>query len=62
MDLGLKNKKTLVTGASRGPGYATTLARSSEGARIPINARDAGRLRTAAGRSAISACSISKKN
>jgi hypothetical protein len=30
MDLGLKNKKALVTGASRGPEYATALAVSGE--------------------------------
>ncbi|MGD0175006.1 MAG: hypothetical protein ABSC61_11380 [Anaerolineales bacterium] len=30
MDLGLKNKKALVTGASRGLGFATALALSGE--------------------------------
>jgi NADP-dependent 3-hydroxy acid dehydrogenase YdfG len=30
MDLGLKDKKALVTGASRGSGYATALALSGE--------------------------------
>ncbi len=48
MDLGLKNKKALVTGASRGLGFATALALSGEGAQVAINARDAGRLQDAA--------------
>jgi 3-oxoacyl-[acyl-carrier protein] reductase len=48
MDLGLKNKKALVTGASRGLGFATALALSGEGAQVAINARDAARLQTAA--------------
>jgi 3-oxoacyl-[acyl-carrier protein] reductase len=49
MDLGLKNKKALVTGASRGLGFATALALSGEGAQVAINARDAVRLQKAAG-------------
>jgi 3-oxoacyl-[acyl-carrier protein] reductase len=48
MDLGLKNKKALVTGASRGLGFATALALSGEGAQVAINARDAERLQKAA--------------
>jgi len=48
MDLGLKNKKALVTGASRGLGYATALALSGEGAQVAVNARDAARLQKAA--------------
>lgn len=49
MDLHLKNKRALVTGASRGLGYATALALAQEGAHIALNARDAGRLAEAAG-------------
>jgi 3-oxoacyl-[acyl-carrier protein] reductase len=52
MDLGLKNKKALVTGASRGLGYATALALAREGADVAINARDAVRLQDAALRAA----------
>lgn len=48
MDLGLKNKKALVTGASRGLGFATASALSGEGAHVAVNARDAGRLQQAA--------------
>ncbi|MEN4012799.1 MAG: SDR family oxidoreductase [Chloroflexota bacterium] len=40
MDLGLKDKIALITGASRGLGYATALLLASEGARVAINSRD----------------------
>jgi len=40
MDLGLKGKIALLTGASRGLGFATANALAKEGARIAINARD----------------------
>jgi len=39
MDLGLKGKVILLTGASRGLGYATAKTLAQEGARILINAR-----------------------
>jgi 3-oxoacyl-[acyl-carrier protein] reductase len=52
MDLGLKNKKALVTGASRGLGYAAALALAREGADVAINARDPVRLQDAALRAA----------
>jgi 3-oxoacyl-[acyl-carrier protein] reductase len=50
MDLQLKEKRALVTGASRGLGYATALALLGEGCRVAINSRDEERLKTAAGR------------
>ncbi len=40
MDLGLKDKSALVTGASRGLGYAAALALAREGCRVAINSRD----------------------
>jgi 3-oxoacyl-[acyl-carrier protein] reductase len=50
MDLGLKGLRALVTGSSRGLGYATALVLAQEGARVAINARDEGRLQAAAKR------------
>lgn len=50
MDLGLKGLSALVTGASRGLGYATAVALAKDGARVAINARDEGRLAAAAER------------
>ena len=47
MDLGLSGKTALVTGASRGLGYATALLLAQEGARVAINGRDAQRLEKA---------------
>jgi 3-oxoacyl-[acyl-carrier protein] reductase len=44
MDLGLKNKKALITGASRGLGFATASVLAAEGARVAINARNIDRL------------------
>jgi len=40
MDLGLKGKIALVTGASRGLGFATAEILAQEGTRIAINSRD----------------------
>lgn len=48
MDLGLKNKIALVTGASRGLGYATALALAKEGCRVVINSRDETKVKAAA--------------
>jgi 3-oxoacyl-[acyl-carrier protein] reductase len=48
MDLGLKDKRALVTGASRGLGYATALLLAQEGSRVAINGRDEGRVKAAA--------------
>ncbi len=44
MDLGLKNKVAIVTGASRGIGFATAQRLLAEGAKVAICARDQGRL------------------
>jgi len=47
MDLGLKGKIALLTGASRGLGFATAQVLAQEGVRIAINARDEARLSAA---------------
>lgn len=48
MDLQLNDKRALVTGASRGLGYATASALLKEGCKVAINSRDAARLQAAA--------------
>ncbi|MEW5795714.1 MAG: SDR family oxidoreductase [Candidatus Zixiibacteriota bacterium] len=48
MDLALKGKRALVTGASAGLGAATATALVAEGAQVVINGRDQGRLEVAA--------------
>jgi len=48
MDLRLKNKRVLVTGASRGLGFATAKLLAAEGALVAINSRDAAKLTAAA--------------
>ncbi|TFG79665.1 MAG: SDR family oxidoreductase [Spirochaetales bacterium] len=48
MDLRLKGLKALVTGASRGLGFATARMLTAEGARLAINSRDRTRLESAA--------------
>jgi 3-oxoacyl-[acyl-carrier protein] reductase len=48
MDLALKGKIALVTGASRGLGFATARLLAQEGARVVINSRNAERLNAAA--------------
>ncbi len=48
MDLQLKNKIALITGASRGLGFAAAKTLIEEGARVAINARDPDKLASAA--------------
>lgn len=48
MDLGLKDKKALVTGASRGLGYAAARLLAHEGASVTINSRGEDKLTAAA--------------
>ncbi len=48
MDLQLKNKRALVTGSSRGLGYATARGLALEGCNVAINSRDAESLSDAA--------------
>ncbi|MCA0200428.1 MAG: SDR family NAD(P)-dependent oxidoreductase, partial [Proteobacteria bacterium] len=48
MELGLKSRRALVMGASRGLGRAIAAAMAAEGARVAICAREGERLRTTA--------------
>ena len=48
MDLGLQGKKALVTGSSRGLGYATALGLAEEGCLIAINSRNQEEIKDAA--------------
>jgi 3-oxoacyl-[acyl-carrier protein] reductase len=48
MDLGLKGKSVLVTGASRGLGFAAARLLSAEGAIVTINSRNVEKLEAAA--------------
>ena len=48
MDLGLKNKRALVSGSSRGLGYAIALALAKEGCKVAINGRDEAKIKNAA--------------
>ena len=50
MDLKLKNKIALVTGASKGLGYATAQLLSAEGARVAVNSRSPEHINAAADR------------
>jgi 3-oxoacyl-[acyl-carrier protein] reductase len=47
MDLKLKDKRALVTGSSRGLGYATALALAKEGCKVAINSRDEVKVKAA---------------
>ncbi len=48
MDLGLKGKRALVTGASRGLGFATALGLAREGCAVAINSRSDEKIAAAA--------------
>ena len=48
MDLQLKDKAALVTGASRGLGFATALALAREGCRVAVNSRNEENVKAAA--------------
>ncbi len=48
MDLGIKDKVALVTGASAGLGFAAAMALSDEGVRVAINSRSEENLKKAA--------------
>ena len=48
MDLQLRGKRTIVTGASRGLGHATAVALAAEGCRVAISSRDPDRIAAAA--------------
>jgi 3-oxoacyl-[acyl-carrier protein] reductase len=48
MDLQLTGKRALITGASRGLGFAAAKLLATEGADVAINSRDAGKLSAAA--------------
>ena len=48
MDLGLKGKRALVTGASRGLGYAIALTLGEEGCQLVINSRNPTGIQAAA--------------
>lgn len=50
MDLGLKDKRALVAGSSRGLGFATALTLVREGCKVVINSRKADNAKTAAER------------
>ena len=47
MDLHLKDKIALVTGSSRGLGYATALQLAKEGCKVAINGRDEAKVKSA---------------
>jgi 3-oxoacyl-[acyl-carrier protein] reductase len=48
MDLGLKDKRALVTGASRGLGYAIAKTLAAEGCQVAINSRSVEKINTSA--------------
>lgn len=48
MDLNLKDKRALITGSTRGLGYATALGLAKEGCKVAINGRDEAKIKGAA--------------
>jgi 3-oxoacyl-[acyl-carrier protein] reductase len=47
MDLGLRDRAYVITGGSRGLGYAAAQALVADGARVVLGARDAGQVAAA---------------
>ncbi|MDH5749004.1 MAG: SDR family oxidoreductase [Rhodospirillales bacterium] len=47
MDLGIKNRRALILGASKGLGYASARALAGEGVAVALSSSDLGRARTA---------------
>jgi len=52
MDLGLKDKRALVTGSSRGLGFATASLLAKEGCKVAINGRDEEKIKATAEKTA----------
>ncbi|MBM3178912.1 MAG: SDR family oxidoreductase [Chloroflexi bacterium] len=50
MDLKLKDKRALVSGSSRGLGYAAALVLAKEGCKVAINGRDEAKIKSVADR------------
>ncbi|MFI9718953.1 SDR family oxidoreductase [Streptomyces sp. NPDC052396] len=62
MDLGLKDRVYVLTGASRGLGYAAARELTADGARVVISGRDAGAAAAAAGRLGEGALGVAADN
>ena len=48
MDLGLKDKRALVVGSSRGLGHAVALTLAREGCMVAVNSRDGDKIKATA--------------
>ncbi|MEV7615349.1 SDR family oxidoreductase [Streptomyces sp. NPDC089799] len=62
MDLGLKDRVYVVTGATRGLGYASARELTADGAKVVLSGRDAGRVEEAAARLGPNAVGIAADN